>query len=86
MDWVLGFETQGQGLGNQGSIPGPEMLGSHVIGQAEFSATKCQLCSESIEDFERINHNNVKNSEEKCSMTGILMVKGNLIFPQIFLG
>lgn len=55
-------------------------------GSAGFSATKHEMCSESIKDFKRINENNGKNSEGKCSMTGILMFKGNLIFLKIVLG
>lgn len=54
-------------------------------GLAGFSATKREICSESIKDVERADENNVRGSEKR-SVTGVLLFKGNLIFLKIFLG
>jgi hypothetical protein len=59
LGWALDAKIPGQDFGFEGSISGPRMLGSHLVGQTGFSSTKCQIYLTPMENFERTNEDNV---------------------------
>lgn len=56
---VLDYKIQGQNFGDKWSISVPEMLCSHMVRWGVL-ATESQICLVPMEDFERINEDNVK--------------------------
>lgn len=77
---VLDSKIRGQNFGDKWSISGPAMLCNHMV-RWGFQQ-QSQICLLPMEDFERINEDNVKThymiQKKKYSMTNILVFKGNL--------